>query len=82
MINTDKRPTKSLPAICNACAVLARKTAEKSHYCRTGNSHLPNSQDATVGNTSMIALRVEKMAIGNGSSPPSVRLSLAGLPET
>jgi hypothetical protein len=69
MINTDKRPTKSLPAICNACAVLARKTAEKSHYYRTGNSHLPNSQDATVGNTSMIALRVEKMAVGNGSSP-------------
>jgi hypothetical protein len=44
------------------------------------NSHLQISQDATGGNTTMIALRAEKMTDGHGSPPFSVRLSRAGLP--
>ena len=46
------------------------------------NSHLQISRDATGGNTSMIALRAEKMADGHGSPSLSVRLSRAELPET
>jgi hypothetical protein len=59
-----------------------RRDGQKVDCYQIRNSDLLISLDATAGNTSMIAVRVEKMAIGHGSSPPSVHLSLAGLPET
>jgi hypothetical protein len=58
------------------------RNGQKIDYYQIRNSDLLISLDATAGNTSMIAVRVEKMVIGHGNSLPSVRLSLAGLPET
>jgi hypothetical protein len=68
--------------LCGEVIRLSEHPDNQTHYYPIGNSDLPISEDATGCNTSMIADCVEKMAIGHGSSPPSVRLSLAGLPET
>ena len=83
----NEQPSKNLPRSnrheLNCKIIRIRiQTGRKSDYYQIGNSDLRISQDATASNTSMIAVRAEKMAVSHGSSPPSVRLSRAGLPET
>jgi len=81
-IDADNRADSSFPANRDICTDFGGETVPSRNCYKFRNSHLPISQDATVRNTSMIAVGVKKMAVGNGSSPPSVRFSLAGLPET